>query len=237
MEIDGVVRTSSLNYFNGTPNAVWTVGGLGFSTFASLGSIHIPKVIIFEGDSLSDVNFSPSLINASENIVLTNWSTLEDNVYNIADGGKRAEESLSGFTTQILPLFDVSKDNLVIYWIGTNDIYNPPYYRSGEVTYNYIKDFWELCKNNGFKVIANTLISRGTWDSSQDIERRGCNDLIRLNWSTYCDALVDLDSDSRLGGQDANLNTTYFYGDHTHLNQNGQNVVWELLLIELNKMY
>ena len=197
---------------------------------------HVSKVIVFEGDSLSDINFSPSLINASEKIVLSGWATSDDDVYNVATGGERAEQSITEFPTQILPKYDPLKYNMVIYWMGTNDLYNPPYYRTGAVTYEYIRQEWDLCKSNGFKVIANTIIARGTWNSVYDIERKACNDLIRANWSTYCEALVDLDSDSRLGGQDANLNTKYFYGDHTHLNQNGQNVVWELLLIQLNSI-
>ena len=79
---------------------------------------HIPKVIVFEGDSLSDVNFSPSLINASEKIVLTGWATSDDDVYNVATGGERAEQSITQFSTQILPKYNPSKYNMVVYWVN-----------------------------------------------------------------------------------------------------------------------
>lgn len=105
-------------------------------------------------------------------------------------------------------------DAYLFIWAGTNDIAND---NSSSVVYNNLKSEWSQAKAEGFKVVAFTIMPRGTLTPSQEIQRVNTNNLILSNSSLY-DYLIRTDLIFP-----TSADTTYFYSDAVHLNYNGSN--------------
>lgn len=132
------------------------------------------------------------------------------------------------YATEVLPLRDTSNPRqVVVVWCGTNGL-GPV--GSGTTIYNDLASYCATAQADGFLVTVATIINRGNGEPTFESERTILNDLLRLNYATFANGLVDLAADPRL--EDYN-DLTYFTSDTVHLNDNGYNVVQELTTTQI----
>src|SRR5262249_39426012 len=60
-----------------------------------------------------------------------------------------------------------------------------------------------------------------SYASSFEAIRNALNISLRATWHTFCDGLVDVAADSRIGVLGEEQQNTYYYTDHIHLNSAG----------------
>lgn len=107
---------------------------------------------------------------------------------------------------------------------GINDIDQEA---DAATAYAHLVTFYQQQHTAGFKkIIACTIFPSGTASGPQNTARQSVNTSLRANWTSYADALVDLDGDARLSDPH---DTTYFDADLVHLNDTGYAVMAALI--------
>lgn len=101
--------------------------------------------------------------------------------------------------------------NFMSYWFGTNDICNVGF--TAAQTADAIAAASRQRRLAGWKVGVVTAMSRG---ACSDVTRDALNTLIRQQWPTYADSLIDLAADPNVGGDATSGNTIYFQADAIH---------------------
>ncbi|WP_079570781.1 SGNH/GDSL hydrolase family protein [Bradyrhizobium erythrophlei] len=111
--------------------------------------------------------------------------------------------------------------SVYVGWGGTNDIQAGT---SGATTHASLVTMFNnrRAAMPTEKLVVVTCMARGPFTGAQETERLALNTLIRANWATYANALVDVTTDARL---QTPTNTTYFAGDTIHLTDAGYGVV------------
>jgi len=147
-------------------------------------------------------------------------------------------ETIATMSSQAAGQCDGKKDlialeNWVTFEAGSNDMSAVAVGgggATGATTYAAYKAYCLARKAQGFSVCAFTVLDRedqGVYQSTFNAERAIFNDSIRVNWTTFADALADVDADPRL--DDAN-DATYFYsGDKVHPTDAGQAAIAEVV--------
>lgn len=149
------------------------------------------------------------------------------NLYNFGIAGQTTSDINSDASTQIDILYDSAmSSNFCLVWAGTNDLVAGT---SPATVYNNLKTYWAARRSAGWKVVAFTALPRSApgVPAGFEADRQTLNTSIRSDSSLY-DAIVDLAADSRIGDSGDELNTTYYDGDKTHLNQAGYAIVASL---------
>ena len=179
------------------------------------------SLVVFDGDSLmlgrqDDPQMDyPTLTMA--------YFDVSNTFHNLGVGGQRTDEILADATSQVDPLYNYQKENnIYIVWGGINDLVNDN--RTPQQAYDSLKLIWSGRRTAGFKVIATTVIDAGntSWVTISQL-----NSLIKSDSNLY-DGLIDAALDSRIGGENAWQDLTYFKSDTVHLNENGNAVMAEL---------
>jgi lysophospholipase L1-like esterase len=138
---------------------------------------------------------------------------------------------LSDLNTKVLPYLSGRPDGKTIFtiYIGTNDA-SPSYTGTlGNGLSGWLADYaatLDALRKTGAKVAIGTFASGTT---IADADRVTLNTELRL-WTTsgstvpgqHCDAIMDFAADANLGANGANLNGTYYQGDHLHWTDTGQ---------------
>ena len=189
-----------------------------------------PSQAIFEGDSMSF--YYPSQVT---NLLGAGWTTV-----NVSTPGETLIQMLPQAPTQVDPLYSGSfAINYVVLWGGTNDlsgIQMPDGWitpQSANDSYNRIVSYANGRRALGFKVAVLTILPRSAGinpvitPAQFETERQTLNSMLRSNWASFADALVDVAADPRIGDLGDQLNPDYYY-DQIHLTTEGQAVVAEL---------
>lgn len=141
----------------------------------------------------------------------TSWGLV-----NYGVSGQTLLDMQSDAATQIDPLWFSSTRPIVIAWGGHNDIAGGA---DSATTHQRLANYCLARKAAGFPVAVCTLIANGA------VSRKPINALIRANYTSYADRLIDLGADSHIG-EDANpADTTYFQVDQSHLTTAGNMIV------------
>lgn len=178
-------------------------------------------VVLFEGDSLTHGLGAypwPFIMadDSNEVFVPLNLAVGGATTTSIAtDVNTPSANQDDGTTAELLTESDTTVLTLLI---GTNDLTNG---RTPADTYADLVSYCQARRSDGALVVAMTLTPQ-----SMQTEVDSLNSLIRANWATFADALVDLAADPRL---DDNTDTTYYNEDQLHFNDAGRAVVAELV--------
>lgn len=139
-------------------------------------------------------------------------------VGNMGVQGSTLQTEWSAWDSQIMYPATGHPRDIEACWLGTNDIASG---RTAAQVFADLSTRWAARRADGYKVIACTIIARGTLTGGQETQRQGLDTLIRGAGSQY-DALCDLAADARLSDS---ADTTYYSGDTTHLTTTGYGVV------------
>jgi lysophospholipase L1-like esterase len=178
---------------------------------------------LFDGDSLTWGSGSTDSAHTypSQCMALIDQTTF----VNSGVPGAGIEELNADAATLVDTLLGQYQENFLLVWIGANDQWSASVFETGLLTY------WQARRAAGWdQIIAFTVIKRGD-GYANEVQRALMNTWIRANWATYCDALVDVDADTRL---QTPTDETYFYTDHVHLNNAGYAVVAGLAAVALS---
>jgi lysophospholipase L1-like esterase len=186
--------------------------------------------LVFDGDSLTWGHSSKGGQTYPRQTAEGIYAT----VYNFGVSGQGSSAMLADAVTQVDAVYEAGKQNFVLAMIGTNDILTGG---APSTTYNNIKAYHDGRRAAGFKTLAFTITPRtgGTDDAGHNTRRLAVNDLIRANWTTFADALVDVASDPIVGNLANTTNTTYF-SDQTHFTNAGYAIIAKLARAELRKL-
>lgn len=123
-------------------------------------------------------------------------------------------------TERALSLYNSALErNVCVYYAGTNDLLGS---LSNVATMTPLatmqSGYSALCqqaKDAGFFVVACTIASLGgttNYDATVESQRQAFNAWLRLNYTTFADALADIGANATIGAPGACDNTTYFIG-------------------------
>lgn len=192
---------------------------------AEYDNTQINTQIIAEGDSRTDGSAWVPKVHESiyDNEVISGYAIH-------AKSGSTLGEIESRATELDTALINGSR-NILIVWAGVNN-----YTWSANAIHSALAAYCSARKAAGWTVVVSTEIDAQTERHDQyhwhDTTWPNLNALIRENWSSYADALVDLGANSHL--QDA-TNTTYFI-DRLHLTLEGQAVVANEMIPVINSV-
>jgi hypothetical protein len=181
------------------------------TTEAELYSLLNMDQVIFEGDSRSETK-GWNLTALGTNL---NWVAPR----NPASSGA-SFAVINARAATVDSKIRTGKKNILVFWAGVNNSGN-----TAEQIHTYISDYCSARRAAGHMVAVCTEID------AQDASRNtngwhakylDLNTLIRNNYSSYADALIDLGANAAL--QNA-LDTTYYTTDKVHLDQPGCQVV------------
>lgn len=186
--------------------------------FVALQSPEPTRLIICDGNSLSarwrDLSDWPTMLAslvAPSYVVNTGTLSID-----IGDCRQRAPKVID-------TLVGLVDETWVIIWEGTNHLY-----WGHSVAENYAEHVAYCLERKAAgidRVFVGTIISREPNNAQYSFaQRHEFNDLLRQNWRSFADGLLDFDAIPQLGADDAWANTDYFR-DGVHLADAGSALV------------
>lgn len=189
-------------------------------------------VIIADGNSyftdLGGATCSPNVL-----MTLAPFNSNSVTLYNFGVAAQTTSNMLSDVHTQVLPLFDSSVENIVIFQEGGNDLY---FYGNVDSAIARTLRYCSIVRAAGFKVIVSTLIHRNQHSGFGDSPSQ-YNDKI----DEYNAALIAATGYEQIIRPDLeSIFTTYtsggYLGDEVHPNQTGHNKyadLWKAAILNL----
>lgn len=182
--------------------------------------------VIFEGDSLTVgvPYYTGSQLNDLTTQAIPNQVSRilggMANYRNVAASSETVAQMITQGAAQIDAYHNSYMSNVAILIGGVNDINTGS---SAEATYEAIVSWHNARHAAGFKTIAVT-IPAFVWSGvdNHSVDREAANVLIRTNWRTFADGIVDLGGNVIFGSAAATLDTTYYQSDRTHWTIAGQ---------------
>ncbi len=175
-----------------------------------------PPQIVFEGDSLSVGTGGTHAPDYYVTLPLVNGQAFKKT--NVAVYGKTMAEMSQQASKNIEPLYNPRAImNVLVIWGCINDVRH----RGGtpEACSATLADLAERERKQGWKVLVGTAIDwAGDPGSAQ---RNVLNGLIRQNWKTFADGLIDFSEDPNLDATGASGNLQYYQPDGVHLTDAG----------------
>jgi lysophospholipase L1-like esterase len=181
--------------------------------------------LICEGDSLTagaglaEGNLFPYRFLQAKGLTTSGWN------YQIrATGGEDIPdlEARAGATDKYL---DQVRSVLCV-WIGSNDLVSLP--GSAVATEAALASYCADRQRMGWEVAVFTTLPRNAGPTFE-ADRQAYNTLIRANWHSYADHLVDIGANSTIGDNGDQNNLTYYIVGGVHLTAAGQLIVGNYL--------
>lgn len=190
-----------------------------------------PKTLslVLDGNSLTAFVGYPGMLPA---LLRPGFTTT---IINYAVSGQTTINMLSDAVTQIDTTANKAKSyNILFMWEGINDLF---FGATANAAYNRIVEYCNGRRAYGFKVLVGTLTPRTNAGTPSDYEakRLEVNTLIRANYTTFSDGMVDIGGDANLGATGASNNTTYYY-DLVHMTTAGNQIVAGLVASTVNSI-
>src|SRR6478735_900576 len=181
------------------------------------------SIIVCDGNSLTAGQGSSNVLTKSYPAVLASLAPFSTNgtvIYNKGVSAQTTLQMTADGTTDIDPLYNNRFTSIVIAWEGGNDIY---FNGNATTAYTNYVAYMEARRAKGFRTVAFTCTPRNQTTSFGDnptnynIKLNTFNNLVRTNWPSFADFLVDPAVDSRLQG----YSPTYYNVDGVHFTDAG----------------
>lgn len=188
-------------------------------------------VIIGDGNSLTYgyLASNPATKNyISQLALLSPFVSNGSSFSNFGVTAQTTQNMIDDAVSQIDPLFNGSVTNILCGWEGGNDIY---FNGDASAAHTRYVAYMQARQAAGFYTLAFTCPPRDQsttfGDNSAQFNTKldTFNSLVRANWASYADALVDVAADSRFSG----YNLTYYNADKVHYTDTGYGVVADLV--------
>lgn len=186
-------------------------------------TLQTPEVnFVFDGDSQTTgiAEAEPTAL-YTDSVLLAQSKPFR--AYNIGIYGQGLLQASADGQTQADPLFVAGKKNVMVIWLGTNDLWADS--SAGALALSRLKTRCQQARAAGFKVIVIPMMPRA--DSGQttyEIARVAFNSAVENDPSFY-DARVSVADIPALFAPSAQENTTYFYADKIHLSSFGYRTI------------
>jgi lysophospholipase L1-like esterase len=195
-------------------------------------SVPITTNIVCDGNSLT---FGFGGINVNYPARLQTLLGSSYQVTNIGVSGQTTQQMISDFASQVIPLKNNSPgvENILIAWEIGNDIYVNNI--SGQQAYENFKTYCKLGKVAGYKVVAITSTTRAGYSGNPpnfEANRKAANQLIRDNWLTFCDTVIDLTAHPSLN----NSSDTTYFTDLVHFTDAGYTLIADLICCGISQL-
>lgn len=183
-------------------------------------------LLVYEGDSLSvQAQGGGTALPAHVAPHLTDPAA---NTYQRAVAGNTITNMIAQAPTDVDPLFDATRQNVLNMWGGTNDLADGD---TAATAYNRLVTYCQARKtsNPWWDIAVGTLIARHvpTWTVTQtstfEAARLSFNASVRANYRSFAEALSDQGADPIMGQAAQADNTTYFF-DGTHPTDAGREI-------------
>ncbi len=222
---------------------ILAASGGSFTPKVSLSSTDLN--IIFDGDSLTEgINNSgvdqyyPKQVEA---YLTPLCQSLTFNSFGVS--GQTTQNMLSDLSTQITPLYDPNKVNVIIAWEDVNAILNG--LRTSAQNISDFETYFSICKSAGFEHTVlitgyyprrriNGTYNQSGWDQGNPSpldNQHEYFETVKNNGISDCDVIVDLRDESTIGGarEQTLVNQTYFE-DSVHLQDLGYDLVADFVI-------
>lgn len=204
-----------------TPVTPTSVPGTGDSPSAP--SAGTPAKVTFDGDSLTfGIGSTGGNDYPAQCAALLGSSYTK--VLNAGVNGQQSTAAYADVGTQIDPQYDPARRSIVVLWIGSNDVATGT---AAATTQANIQNYCQWRQNVGFKVVIVTLLPRTEFNGNptKTAAWSAMNTWLRANYTSWANAIADVQADSRIGDIGDENDTTYFDADKVHLNNTGYGVV------------
>ncbi len=187
--------------------------------------------VLFLGDSLTE---GIAVANPYSNLIVTPPGYTK---YNMGISSTAIATINAQATTVTNPQMGANKaDDVVVVWAGSVDLYQAVGTSNAITTFNNLKAYCLYVKSLGSKVVVVTMLPRpNNTVVFSKTEYLAYNALIRAHWTEFADELADVQTDSRIGTDASNYDTTY-YADLVHLTQAGYTIVASYVQDALNRV-
>lgn len=191
----------------------------------------IQGTIIAVGDSLTDgsggVTSWPTRMATDLGLTAINHGHGAEGWAFNATGGTSNPTLISRAAAEVDANVGTVPQPFLILWAGTNDMVWGATPAQAYASFSTYMDARLAAGWARGKIVVLTCLPRDPGQVEED--RVAYNSLLVSGQATYGYSIVRLDLDSRIGVADANLNTTYYNVDQTHLKNAGQQVVADLV--------
>lgn len=188
--------------------------------------------IIFDGDSLTYCNYYAGIDQYWPKKV-RDWLTPRCNslVFNsFGVGGQTTTQMIADMSTQIIPLFDSNKYNIIVAWEDVNQILNND--TTAQQNYDLFTTYFTNCRNAGAdlcilitspypRTVGGAFPSR--WTTARLAQQKAFMDLAQT--IGVWDITIDLRSAPNIGGVENQEYNSPYFGDWVHMGALGYDEV------------
>lgn len=176
--------------------------------------------LVFEGDSITSglglTGWQPYPMQVAQR-----YTDRMVSITNVATSGNTLATIATQAAVEVDPCYDARKgNNITIIFAGTNDL---ALGSTGASVYAALVSYGQARKAVGEKVVAVTCLPRTNAgiDAGFETQRLIYNASIRSGWTSFSDAMADLNTDSRL----QNSNDGTYFQDQIHPNAVGAGIL------------
>lgn len=198
------------------------------ATPVSIATVAMPAgVLAVDGNSLTQSRNGAVAMPANVMHDLGDPATLR--FVNAGESGHTTTQMLTTALTLVDPLYKPGQVNVCLYWEGENDLY---FGADAGTAFDHLRAYGQARQRVGFTVVLLTLLPRGDLGVpvTYEADRAAVNALLRANWPTFADALVDVAADPIMGDPAQDAAGVYISQiDHVHLTDAGSLRVAQLV--------
>lgn len=187
--------------------------------------------LVFLGDSITVAYLGQGSYSGFTDQVMLG---LNSKGINAGTVGRYSSQVLTDVPAAIAAYDPNCKQNIVVVFIGSNDLYG----NAGQVgaTYTNQMSICSSLKSAGYKVLVVTMLPRGT-DFQFEIDRQSYRTNTLANYSSFANAVVDAGGDYSIGLLGSQTNSVFYMFDRIHPNQTGSAVLANLVLNAIKSFY
>jgi hypothetical protein len=176
--------------------------------------------VVYDGDSIT---YGRTLITGNDISAQTPSLTGEVlSRVNYGIGGQAQSEMTTNYPTRAQIAYLPSKLNILKIFAGTNDIHLNG--ATGAATWASAVSEMQAARATGYKILITTMLPRFDFTTPERAERDAFNALVRANWATYADGILDYAADPTMGALAA-VSNTVLYADGVHPTEYGDGLL------------
>lgn len=183
---------------------------------APQSDVNIP----YAGDSIT---YGRTVVTGNERAAQLPLTTGEQYArFNYGIGGRAQSSLTNAYPNEAAQIYDPKKLNIIVLFAGTNDLKAN---LTGAATWASAVTMMQAARTTGFKILIATMLQRGDFTGAQEAERVTFNSLVRANWQTYADGLLDYAADPIIGTPTFVTSNTVLFADGVHPTEYGDSIL------------